>query len=104
MTPPEQQAGELQASPRELALVFLRLGCTAFGGPAGHIAMMEDEVVRRHRWLSREKFVDLIGAVNLIPGPNSTELALHIGLRRAGWAGFSSRAVVSSCLRQFWWP
>ncbi len=94
MTHPEQQAGELQASLRELALVFLRLGCTAFGGPAGHIAMMEDEVVRRHRWLSREKFVDLIGAVNLIPGPNSTELALHIGLRRAGWAGFF---VAGSC-------
>ncbi len=84
----EQIAGAPQASLWEMALVFLRLGCTAFGGPAGHIAMMEDDVVRRRNWLSREKFVDLIGAVNLIPGPNSTELALHIGLRRAGWPGF----------------
>ena len=88
MTRGEQEAGAPQASLRELALLFLRLGCTTFGGPAGHIAMMEDEVVRRRKWLSREKFVDLIGAVNLIPGPNSTELALHVGLRRAGWAGF----------------
>jgi chromate transporter len=84
----EQHIGPPPASLGEMALVFLRLGFTAFGGPAGHIAMMEDEVVRRRRWLTREKFVDLIGAVNLIPGPNSTELALHIGLGRAGWAGF----------------
>lgn len=88
MTHREQEAGAPRASLWELALLFLRLGCTTFGGPAGHIAMMEDEVVRRRKWLSREKFVDLIGAVNLIPGPNSTELALHVGLRRAGWAGF----------------
>ncbi len=88
MKRPEQHTGPPPASLGEMALVFLRLGFTAFGGPAGHIAMMEDEVVRRRRWLSREKFVDLIGAVNLIPGPNSTELALHIGLGRAGWAGF----------------
>ncbi len=84
----EQHTGPPPASLGEMALLFLRLGFTAFGGPAGHIAMMENEVVRRRRWLTREKFVDLIGAVNLIPGPNSTELALHIGLRRAGWAGF----------------
>jgi len=88
MTRTEQEPGAPQASLPELALLFLRLGCTTFGGPAGHIAMMEDEVVRRRKWLSPEKFVDLIGAVNLIPGPNSTELALHVGLRRAGWAGF----------------
>ena len=88
MKRPEQHTGPPPASLGEMALVFLRLGFTAFGGPAGHIAMMEDEVVRRRRWLTREKFVDLIGAVNLIPGPNSTELALHIGLGRAGWAGF----------------
>lgn len=71
----------------ELAALFLRLGATAFGGPAVHIAMMEDEVVRRRRWLSREEFLDLLGATNLIPGPNSTELAIHIGFRRGGWAG-----------------
>lgn len=84
----EQTAGAPQGSLREMALVFLRLGCTSFGGPAGHIALMENELVRRRNWLSHEKFLDLIGAVNLIPGPNSTELALHIGLRRAGWPGF----------------
>jgi chromate transporter len=72
---------------RELALLFLRLGTTAFGGPAAHIAMMEDEVVRRRQWLTREEFLDLLGAANLIPGPNSTELAIHIGHRRAGWPG-----------------
>ena len=72
---------------RELALLFLRLGTTAFGGPAVHIGMMEDEVVRRRRWLTREEFLDLLGATNLIPGPNSTEMAIHIGLRRAGAAG-----------------
>ena len=71
----------------ELARLFLRLGTTAFGGPAVHIAMMEDEVVRRRRWLSREQFLDYVGAVNLIPGPNSTELAIHIGYLRAGWRG-----------------
>lgn len=71
----------------ELALLFLRLGVTAFGGPAAHIAMMEDEVVRRRRWLSREAFVDLLGITNLLPGPNSTEMAIHIGLKQAGWKG-----------------
>ncbi|HRI55068.1 MAG TPA: chromate transporter, partial [Pseudomonadota bacterium] len=71
----------------ELGGLFLRLGATAFGGPVAHIALMEDEVVRRRRWLTREELLDLIGAVNLIPGPNSTELAIHIGHRRAGWPG-----------------
>lgn len=74
---------------RELAALFLRLGLTAFGGPAAHIAMMEDEVVSRRRWLSREEFLDLLGATNLIPGPNSTEMAIHIGHRRAGFAGLA---------------
>src|SRR5688500_10577056 len=72
---------------REVALLFLRLGTTAFGGPAAHVAMMEDEVVRRRRWLTRPEFLDLLGAANLIPGPNSTELAIHLGYRRAGRAG-----------------
>jgi chromate transporter len=77
----------------ELARLFLRLGATAFGGPAAHIAMMEDEVVRRRGWLSREEFLDLLGATNLIPGPNSTELAIHIGYRQAGWAGLAVAGV-----------
>ncbi|HAB19754.1 MAG TPA: chromate efflux transporter [Verrucomicrobiota bacterium] len=72
---------------RELAGLFFKLGSTAFGGPAAHIAMMEDEVVRRRQWLTREEFLDLLSASNLIPGPNSTELAIHIGHRRAGWLG-----------------
>ena len=67
--------------------MFLRLGTAAFGGPAAHIAMMEEEVVRRRAWLSRDEFMDLLGAANLIPGPNSTEMAIHIGHRRAGWLG-----------------
>ena len=72
---------------KELAALFLRLGFTAFGGPAAHIAMMEDEVVVRRRWMSREHFLDLVGATNLIPGPNSTEMAIHVGFHRAGWKG-----------------
>jgi chromate transporter len=72
---------------RELALLFLRLGATAFGGPAAHIAFMEEEIVHRRRWMTREEFLDLLGATNLIPGPNSTEMAIHIGYRRGGWRG-----------------
>lgn len=71
----------------ELARLFGRLGCTAFGGPAAHIAMMEDEVVRRRGWMTHERFLDLMGATNLIPGPNSTEMAIHIGHDRRGWPG-----------------
>lgn len=71
----------------EVAGLFLKLGTTAFGGPAAHVAMMQDEVVRRRRWLTSEEFLDLLGATNLIPGPNSTEMAIHIGHRRAGWPG-----------------
>src|SRR5258705_923945 len=72
---------------RELAALFLKLGTIAFGGPAAHIAMMEDEVLRRRCWMTNDEFLDLLGATNLIPGPNSTEMAIHIGHRRAGWKG-----------------
>jgi len=72
---------------KELALLFLKLGTIGFGGPAAHIAMMEDEVVRLRGWMSPERFLDLLGATNLIPGPNSTEMAIHIGYLRAGWKG-----------------
>ena len=71
----------------ELALLFLKLGTIAFGGPAAHIALMRSEVVQRRRWMDEQEFLDLMGATNLIPGPNSTELAIHVGLRRAGWRG-----------------
>lgn len=71
----------------EVARLFLRLGTTAFGGPAAHIAMMHDEVVTRRRWVGDQDFLDMVGATNLIPGPNSTELAIHLGHRRAGWKG-----------------
>ena len=71
----------------EIARLFLRLGLVSFGGPAAHVALMEEEIVRRRRWVTREEFLDLLGAANLIPGPNSTELAIHIGFVRAGWPG-----------------
>jgi chromate transporter len=71
----------------ELAALFLRLGTLAMGGPAAHIAMMEDEVVRRRRWMTHKRFLDMLGVCNLIPGPNSTEMAIHIGQLRAGFAG-----------------
>jgi chromate transporter len=71
----------------ELAAVFLRLGLTAFGGPAAHIAMMEDEAVVRRKWLTRERFLDLLGVTNLLPGPSSSELAIYLGYVRAGWPG-----------------
>jgi len=71
----------------DIARLFLKLGTIGFGGPAAHIALMEDEVVRRRGWLTRETFLDYVGATNLIPGPNSTELAIEIGRDRAGWPG-----------------
>ena len=77
----------------EVARVFGRLGLTAFGGPAAHIAAMEDECVRRRRWVTADAFADLVGAANLIPGPNSTELAIHLGYRRAGWSGLFAAGV-----------
>jgi len=78
---------------RELASLFLRLGVTAFGGPAAHIAMMRDEVVERRQWLTDDEFLDLLAATNLIPGPNSTEMAIHLGLKRGGRWGL----VVAGC-------
>ena len=80
---PRQQQQRLT----ELASVFLRLGTIAFGGPAAHVAMMDNEVVNRRQWMSREQLLDLLGVTNLIPGPNSTELAIHIGYERGGWRG-----------------
>jgi chromate transporter len=92
---PHQEVPSPEAGPEtggvrrvaEVAALFLKLGVIGFGGPAAHIAMMEDEVVRRRGWLTRERFLDLLGATNLIPGPNSTEMAIHVGLVRAGWRG-----------------
>lgn len=78
---------------RELVSLFLRLGTTAFGGPAAHLAIMREEVVSRRQWLSDQEFLDLISACNLIPGPNSTEMAIHIGHRRAGWPGLLAAGV-----------
>lgn len=89
--PIEHTSDNLGALPpgrvREVALVFLRLGVTAFGGPAAHIAAMEDLLVHRRQWVTRSEFMDLLSAANVIPGPNSTELAIHLGYRRAGWRG-----------------
>jgi chromate transporter len=72
---------------KEIALAFLKLGSTAFGGPAAHLAMMEEQFVRRKKWIHHDELLDLIGAANLIPGPNSTEVAIHIGYKLAGWRG-----------------
>jgi len=67
--------------------VFLKLGCIAFGGPAAHIAMMDDEIIEKRKWMERQHFLDLMGVTNLIPGPNSTEMTMHCGYERAGWKG-----------------
>lgn len=77
----------------EVALLFLRLGFTAFGGPAAHVALMEEEVVRRRRWLTHERFLDMLGAANLIPGPSSSELAVFIGYEQAGLVGLLAAGV-----------
>lgn len=72
---------------KEVALLFFKLGSIAFGGPAAHISMMEDEVVKKRKWMTHQHFLDLVGATNLIPGPNSTEMTMHCGHERAGWKG-----------------
>ncbi|WP_417363810.1 chromate efflux transporter [Galbibacter sp.] len=72
---------------KEVAKLFFKLGSIAFGGPAAHIAMMEDEVVKKREWMTQQHFLDLVGATNLIPGPNSTEMTMHCGHERAGWKG-----------------
>jgi len=77
----------------EIIRLFLRLGFTAFGGPAAHISMMHDEVVTRRQWMTDQHFLDLVGATNLIPGPNSTEMAIHIGYERGGWRGLIAAGV-----------
>ena len=93
MTRPSQPAvpvgiqSPLDERLRALALLFLKLGTISFGGPAAHIALMEDEVVRKRRWLTRQQYLDMLGLTNLIPGPNSTEMAINVGFVRAGWPG-----------------
>ncbi len=89
-----QEASSRRQRLKELALIFLKLGTIAFGGPAAHIAMMEQEIVQRRHWLTETEFLDRVGAANLIPGPSSTELVIHIGHRRAGWPGL---IVAGSC-------
>lgn len=79
---------------KEVASLFFKLGSIAFGGPAAHIAMMEDEVVKKRKWMTHQHFLDLVGATNLIPGPNSTEMTMHCGHERAGWKGL---IVAGSC-------
>ena len=74
---------------RGLAALFLKLGAISFGGPAAAIALMEDEVVRKRQWITRQQFLDMLGLTNLIPGPNSTEMAINVGFARAGWAGLA---------------
>src|SRR3981189_731294 len=85
--PPSPSASARSADLAEVAALFLKLGFVAFGGPAAHIALMRDEVVRRRRWVTEQQFLDLLGASNLIPGPTSTELAIYLGYARAGWRG-----------------
>src|SRR5690606_33467563 len=84
-SPPGERGG--RAALAEVAWVAVKLGFTAFGGPAAHIAMLRDEVVVRRRWLTEQHFLDLLGATNLIPGPNSTEMVIHASHIRAGWRG-----------------
>jgi len=83
ITPPINQRSGLI----EIAKLFLKLGIIGFGGPAAHIALMREEVVTKRQWMTSQHFLDLVGATNLIPGPNSTEMTMHIGRERVGWKG-----------------
>ncbi|HET7094205.1 MAG TPA: chromate transporter, partial [Thermomicrobiales bacterium] len=87
---PAEAASTGAGSLKAVALLSLKLGCTAFGGPAAHIAMLRHEVVERRCWMSDRHFLDLLGATNLIPGPNSTELVIHVGYEAAGWPGLAA--------------
>lgn len=78
---------------RTVILLAFKLGCIAFGGPAAHIAMLRQEVVARHGWMTDQRFLDLIGITNLIPGPNSTEMVMHVGQERGGWRGLVGAGV-----------
>ncbi|HEY4755538.1 MAG TPA: chromate efflux transporter [Ignavibacteriaceae bacterium] len=78
---------------KEVAILFLKLGLITFGGPAAHIALFEDEVVTKRKWITHQHFLDLVGATNLIPGPNSTEMAIHTGYHRAGVAGLITAGI-----------
>src|SRR5213082_1277721 len=88
-SPPETKHSHL----REVITFFTRLGFTAFGGPPVHVAMMEEELVSRRKWIDRQHFLDILAAVNFIPGPNSTETAIHLGLIRAGIPGLVAAGV-----------
>ncbi len=78
---------------KEIASVFAKLGVFAFGGPAAHIAMMEDEIIEKRKWMTQQEFLDLVGATNLIPGPNSTEMTMHCGYIRGGVAGLFTAGI-----------
>ncbi|HET7892458.1 MAG TPA: chromate efflux transporter [Candidatus Sulfotelmatobacter sp.] len=84
---PEPDLTSVRARLVELSTLFLKLGVISFGGPAAHIALIEEEIVRKRAWVTRQQFLDMLGAANLIPGPTSTELAINVGFVRAGWAG-----------------
>ena len=98
--PPSESRTGTAGTLREIAWAFLKLGLTAFGGPAAHIAIMEREFVRERKWVTHAEFLDLLGATNLIPGPNSTEMAIHLGHRRGGWAGLVVAGPRASAFRR----
>ena len=90
----KDRLGTATSTLREVSLLFLKLGAFSFGGPAAYIAIMQRETVRERHWIDDQEFLDLVGATNLIPGPNATEIAIHLGLKRAGWKGFLSAGIL----------